>query len=69
MKRIGISCLLVLSLATVSACGGGGARTETNVSTTTTGQELTDLKAALDAGAISQSEYEKKREEILKKKG
>lgn len=69
MKRIGLSSILILSLAAVSACGGGGAKTTTTVSTTTTGQELTDLKAALDSGAISSSEYEKKRKEILKKKG
>lgn len=69
MKRIGISSLLILSLMAVSACGGGGAKTTNNVSTTTTGQELTDLKAALDAGAISTEEYEKKRQQILKKKG
>jgi len=29
------------------------------------GQELVDLKAALDAGAISPDEYEQKRGEIL----
>lgn len=68
MKRIAISGFLVLSLVAVSACGSGGARNTTNMSTATTGQELTDLKAALDAGAISQTEYEKKRKEILKKK-
>ncbi|MEY8827771.1 SHOCT domain-containing protein [Sedimentitalea sp. XS_ASV28] len=68
MQRIAISGILILSLATVSACGGGGARNTTNMTTTTTGQELTDLKAALDAGAISPEEYEKKRKEILKKK-
>lgn len=68
MKRIGFGSLLIFSLFVVSACGGGGARATTNMSTTTTGQELTDLKAALDAGAITPDEYEKKRKEILKKK-
>lgn len=68
MQRIAISGILILSLATVSACGGGGARNTTNMTTATTGQELTDLKAALDAGALSPEEYEKKRKEILRRK-
>jgi hypothetical protein len=38
------------------------------VSTTTTGQQLIDLKKALDAGAINQQEYEKERKKILEKK-
>ncbi len=53
------------ALLLTSACGGGGARTENNVSTTTTGQELTDLQAALESGAITQEEYDKKKKEIL----
>ncbi|SFT67195.1 SHOCT domain-containing protein [Sedimentitalea nanhaiensis] len=69
MKRIAIGSLLILSLIAVSACSGGGAKTTNTISTATTGQELTDLKAALDAGAITESEYEKKRKEILKRKG
>jgi hypothetical protein len=32
----------------------------------TTGQQLLDLKKALDSGAISQQEYEVLRESILK---
>ena len=31
------------------------------------GQELVDLKSALDAGAISPAEYEQKRGELLKR--
>jgi len=46
-----------------AACSGGGARTEVN--TATTGQQLTDLKKAYDQGVITQSEYERKRREIL----
>lgn len=66
MIRLGISGLCVIALLGVAACGGGGAKTTTNVKTTTTGQELSDLKAALDAGAISPEDYEKKRKAILK---
>jgi hypothetical protein len=49
----------------LGGCGGGGATTE--VSTKTLGQELTDLQQAYDAGAISESEYEKAKKALLKK--
>jgi hypothetical protein len=52
----------------LAACGGGGADVRSEVSTTTTGQQLIDLKKALDAGAINQQEYEKERQKILEKK-
>jgi hypothetical protein len=67
MKKIGIASLLIVALASVSACGIGRSNKQTTtVTTTTTGQQLTDLKAALDAGAIFPKDYEKKRKEILK---
>ena len=47
----------------MSGCGGADVRTQTT--TTTTGQELMDLKKAYDTGVISEKEYERKREEIL----
>jgi hypothetical protein len=52
----------------IAACGGGGAEVKSEVSTTTTGQQLIDLKKALDAGAINQQEYERERKKILEKK-
>jgi uncharacterized membrane protein len=67
MKRLGLISLLIVALASVSACGiGRSSKQTTTVNATTTGQQLTDLKAALDEGAISQKEYDKKRDEILK---
>lgn len=64
--------ILTLALAIVvpfvlTGCGGGGAKTETEVTNTTVskGQQLIDLKAALDAGAITQDEYDKERERLL----
>ena len=49
----------------LAACSGGGAEVKSEVKTTTTGQELTDLKKALDSGAITQEEYERERKKIL----
>lgn len=64
---IGLLCAMFVA-GTLASCGGGGARTqtETSVKTTTTGQELVDLKKALDSGAITQKDYDKQRERILK---
>lgn len=58
-----IAIMVILSSLSVAGCGGADVRTQTT--TTTTGQELMDLKKAYDAGVISEKEYERKREEIL----
>jgi len=52
----------------VAACGGGGADVRSEVTTTTVGQQLMDLKKALDSGAMTQQEYEQQRKIILEKK-
>lgn len=65
MKKMGMISVLMVALTGLSACGGGGKQT-TTVTTISTGQQLTDLKTALDAGAISQAEYDKNRKKILK---
>lgn len=57
-----------LLLLGVAACGGGGAEVRSEVSTTTTGQQLIDLKKALDSGAMTQKEYEQERQKILERK-
>jgi uncharacterized membrane protein len=67
MKNIGIIGILIVALTAMSGCGGGSGKQTTTVTTTTVGQQLTDLKTAFDAGAISEEEYEKQREAILKK--
>jgi len=59
--------LCVSLLSGVAACGGGGADVRSEITTATVGQQLMDLKKALDSGAITQQEYEKQRKKILEK--
>lgn len=59
-----ISFFLVATLVT-AGCGGGDSSVQ--ASTTTMGQELTDLKKAFDGGIISEKEYEKSKKQILKR--
>jgi hypothetical protein len=55
----------LLLLGPLAGCGGGGADVKSEISTTTTGQQLIDLKKAYDSGAMSQSEYDRERKKIL----
>jgi hypothetical protein len=64
------ACLLVSLLAAgamVTACGGDTTRVESETHTTTIGQELLDLDRALDRGLISEREYERTKEDILRR--
>jgi len=68
-KRLVFVALLVpLSTAALSGCGGGGAKADVRATTVSKGQELQDLKKALDSGAITQQEYERLRDEVIKRK-
>jgi hypothetical protein len=60
--------VLAAGVLGLSGCGGGGAKVSSEITTTTKGQQLIDLKKALDSGAITQDEYEKQRTQILDKK-
>ena len=51
----------------LSACGGNDTQT-TIKNTETQGKQLLDLKAAYDQGVISESEYKRTKNEILKQK-
>jgi hypothetical protein len=68
MKRLVVLMVCGLLLFGLAACGGGGAEVRSDISTTTTGQQLIDLKKALDSGAMTQQEYEKERQKILDRK-
>jgi hypothetical protein len=59
----GVLAALVLGLA---GCGGGDQEVRSEITTTTKGQQLMDLKKALDSGALNQEEYERERQRILK---
>ena len=62
-----ILALCGLFLFGVAACGGGGAEVRSDVTTTTVGQQLMDLKKALDSGAMTKEEYEKERKKVLER--
>ena len=50
----------------LSSCSfGGGDETTVRTKTTTTGQELQDLKAAYDKGIITERQYEQQKERLL----
>ncbi|MEN8686530.1 MAG: SHOCT domain-containing protein [Desulfuromonadales bacterium] len=73
MKRafVGVLVSLVLAIVLAGCCGGGGKETvvvapESGTGGATAGQQLQDLKAAYDQGAITEEEYEKQKEKILK---
>ena len=68
VKQLLVGAVCGLLLFGVVACGGGGADVRSEVSTTTTGQQLMDLKKALDSGAMTQKEYDQERKKILEKK-
>jgi hypothetical protein len=60
-------CVLATALLFgASACGGGGAELKSEVTTTTKGQQLMDLKKAYESGAMTADEYERERKKLLK---
>jgi len=66
MRHI-LHAALAAAVLALAGCGGGGAdaNSQTNVKTTTKGQELQDLQKALESGAINQEEYEREKKKIL----
>ena len=62
---LSLSAIVLISLA---ACGGGGAEIKSEITTTSKGQQLIDLKKALDSGAMNQAEYDRERTKVLNTK-
>lgn len=58
----------MLTALGLSGCGGGGAKTKVTETSTTTGQQLIDLKAAYDKGIITKDQYDKQKKKILDQK-
>ena len=65
-KNIIIVFVLLLFMSSFISCGGG-AKVQSEISTTSLGQELTDLEKAYEAGVINKKEYEKARKGLMKR--
>ena len=62
-----LSAAVVLAIAfSLTGCVAIGGTS--NVQKPTTGQQLIDLKSALDKGALTQAEYDKQKAELLNAK-
>lgn len=59
--------LFIAMVPLLSGCGGGGAEVRSEMTSVTTGQQLMDLKKAMDMGAMTRDEYDREREKILDK--
>jgi len=57
----------VAAVVLAAACGSDPNVTVQSTTTISKGQELSDLQAALKAGAIDEKEYESLRQRILKR--
>lgn len=69
-QNLAIAITLLILALFLSGCCGGGSETvvvspEGSAGSATVGQQLQDLKAAHDQGAISDEEYEQQKEKIL----
>lgn len=62
--------LLTVAFVTVfmlTGCGGGGAKVTTTNTSTTMGQELLDLDASYKQGLITEKQYNKSKQDIMKR--
>lgn len=64
MNKINLVIVGAMALM-LTACFGGGAHVESQVTTVSKGKQLIDLKKAADEGAMSQDEYAKERAKII----
>jgi hypothetical protein len=67
MIRALAMCAVVGAVVSMASCVGVNGSTENKVQPTA-GQQLIDLKTALDRGAITQAEYDRKKAQILAEK-
>jgi hypothetical protein len=63
-----MAAVLLLGVGSLNGCMcGGGSDTSVQTTTKSCGEELTDLKTAFDSKAIDQKEYDRLRNEVLKR--
>jgi hypothetical protein len=67
VKTFGCAVICAVLTLSLPACGGGGAKTNVNASSTTMGQELIDLNTSYEQGLISASQYNRAKKDILRK--
>jgi hypothetical protein len=67
-QRMMACCVAGLSALGVGTLGGCGSSTKVENRGTTVGQELTDLEEARNKGLLTEDEYSKMRQEIMKRK-
>ena len=65
ISRLFKALLILVVVGTLSGCASFNKGTMRYSRTTTIGQELVDLKAARDKGALSDEEYNKLKKEIM----
>ena len=63
-----LATLVTAVVFSLAACGGGGADVKSEINTTTMGQQLMDLKKAVETGAMTQAEYDVERAKVLNAK-
>ena len=68
LKKACLALICSVALVSLTACGGGGAEIKSEITTTTKGQQLLDLKKAFDAGAMNKDEYERERLKVINAK-
>lgn len=68
LGRLVLAAALALApTAGLVGCGGGGAQVQSHTITNTLGKELMDLDQARKQGVISESEYDRLRQQIMNK--
>ena len=67
-SHLATSLVILTGLSLGAMTAGCGSSSSVQASTTTVGQELQDLEDARNKGLLTEDEYAKQREEIMKRK-
>jgi hypothetical protein len=66
-NMIKVAAAAALGVALLAGCGSSQTVMVSGTTTISKGQELTDLQRALGEGAITQAEYDRLREKVLRR--